>query len=206
MVGATIGTKLTQLGHQVMMGSRSADNPKAVAWAQSAGTNASHGTFADAVAFGDMVVLATSGSGTLPAIEQAGAAGFAGKIVMDITNPLDFSKGMPPTLFVGGTDSLGEQVQRALPDARVVKTLNTVNCLVMVNPGQLKDGNADMLMSGDDADAKAGVRELLESFGWHRVIDLGGIATARNTEAFVLLWVNLMGALGTPSFGYKIVQ
>jgi 8-hydroxy-5-deazaflavin:NADPH oxidoreductase len=206
VVGATIGSKLVSLGHEVKMGSRSAANEKAAAWASQAGGKASHGTFADAAAFGEMVWSCTSGSGALEALSAAGAANLRGKIVVDISNPLDFSKGFPPTLTIANTDSLGESIQRAFPDAKVVKTLNTVNCGVMVDPARVP-GDHDLFVSGNDAEAKRQVAEILRSwFGWKSVIDLGDISTARATEAYLLLWVRLYGALKTADFNLKIVR
>ncbi|MDB5035033.1 MAG: hypothetical protein JWQ98_2274 [Chlorobi bacterium] len=207
MVGNTIGTKLAQAGHDVMMGSRTSDNPKAVAWAESAGGGASHGTFADAAAFGEIIFNCTSGLATLQVLELAGAGNLAGKILIDISNPLDFSNGFPPTLSVCNDDSLGEQIQRAFPDLNVVKTLNTLTCAIMVNPG-LVAGDHTIFMSGNDAGAKTRVRDLLhEAFGWkpENIIDLGDITTARGTEMLLPIWLRLMGTLGTPNFNFNIV-
>jgi hypothetical protein len=146
------------------------------------------------------------GAAALEALRASGADNLRGKILVDISNPLDFSKGMPPSLGHHGEDSLAEQIQRAFPDAMVVKTLNTINADVMVDPS-LVPGDHDVLMSGNDADAKARVRAILTDwFGWKSVIDLGDISTARGTEAYVLLWVRLWSALGTPSFNLKIVK
>ena len=127
-------------------------------------------------------------------------------MLIDIANPLDFSAGMPPTLFVKDTDSLGEQIQRAFPDAKVVKTLNTINATLMVDPAELADGDHTIFVCGDDAGAKATVTELLRSFGWKDVIDLGDITTARGTEMLLPIWLRLMAPLGTPAFNFKIVH
>ena len=206
MVGNSIGGKLVALGHEVKMGSRTANNEKAAAWVASAGKNASQGTFADAAAFGELVFNCTSGAGTLAALEQAGQASLAGKILIDISNPLDFSKGFPPTLSVCNSDSLGEQVQKALPATKVVKTLNTMNTQIMVDPARVP-GDHDVFMCGDDGEAKATVAKILrEWFGWKHVIDLGGIAQARGTEMFLPLWVRLYGALQTPDFNIHVVR
>lgn len=204
-VGSTIGSKLIQLGHTVKMGSRTAGNEKAVAWVNKNGPSASEGTFEDAAEFGDLIVLCLNGSGTLHALKMAGSENFNDKTVIDITNPLDFSKGMPPILFVSNTDSLGEQIQRFLPGAKVVKTLNIVTADVMVNPS-LVPGEIDMLLCGDHDDAKAQTRKLLNNFGWKSIIDLGGIPSARLMEAYVLLWVNLWQKFGDPYFGVKFVK
>ncbi|AIZ63456.1 hypothetical protein PK28_06695 [Hymenobacter sp. DG25B] len=189
-VGQTLGAKLLSLGHEVMLGSRQAGNEKAVAWVQQHGGTAREGSFTDAAQFGELLIVATMGTGTIAAVEQAGAANAAGKTVIDLTNPLDFSQGMPPQLFVGVTDSLGEQVQRALPGAHVVKTLNLVNVAQMIDPASANGGGEpDMFLCGDDAGAKQQVTELLRQMGWRRITDLGGIQEARATEPFVLLWV-----------------
>ena len=207
MVGSTIASKLVSLGHEVKMGSRTANNEKAVAWANGAGAKASQGTFADAASAAELIFVATQGAGTLEALHAAGAQNLKGKIVIDISNPLDFSKGMPPTLFAGNTDSLGERVQAAFPDSKVVKTLNTVAAPVMVDPGQVNGGDHDMFVSGNDAAAKATVGEFLKTqFGWKNVHDLGDISTARGTESYLPLWIRLWGALRTPHFNVKIVR
>lgn len=206
MVGETIASKLAALGHEVKLGSRSATNEKATAWAAKAGAKASHGTFGDAAAFGEMVFLCTKGEAAVDVVRAAGKDALRGKILIDITNPLDFSKGMPPTLFTPGDDSLGERVQKELPDTRVVKTLNTVNCQIMVDAARI-GGDSDMFMSGNDAEAKATVaRFLKEQFGWKSVIDLGDITTARGTEGYLPLWIRMWGALGTADFNIKIVK
>jgi predicted dinucleotide-binding enzyme len=207
MVGNAIASRLTSLGHDVMMGARDAANEKAAIWVKGAGARASQGTFADAAGFGEVVFNCTAGVGSLAALEAAGARNLAGKILIDVSNPLDFSKGMPPTLTVCNTDSLGEQIQRAFPDTKVVKALNTLNCDLMVNPSLLASGDHDVFVSGNDAAAKAKVVEILKGwFGWKNVIDLGGITTARGVEMAVILWVSLMGAQKTHAFNYKIVR
>ena len=205
-VGAAIGSKLIELGHAVKMGARSATNEKAAAWVSGAGPNASHGTFADAAAFGEVLFNATSGQGSLEALAQAGAENMRGKVLVDIANPLDFSRGMPPSLTIVNTDSLGEQIQRAFPEVRVVKSLNTMNANVMVNPA-LVPGDHDVFVSGDDAEAKAQVTTILRDwFGWRSIIDLGGIASARGVEMILPLWVNLMVVKQTPMFNFRVVQ
>lgn len=205
-VGQRIGSKLAALGHEVKMGSRAAGNEKAVSWAQQAGAGASEGTFADAAAFGELVFNCTSGDGALAALEAAGADNLADKILLDLSNPLDFSKGFPPRLSIGNDDSLGEAIQRALPRTKVVKTLNTMSNPIMVEPGQIP-GDHVVFVSGDDAEAKRVVTRLLkEQFGWREVVDLGGISTARGTEAWLLLWTRLYAALGTGDFNIQIVR
>jgi predicted dinucleotide-binding enzyme len=205
-VGVTIGNKLVQLGHEVKMGSRSATHEKGLAWAKAAGNKASLGTFLDAATFGELAFNVTSGSGSLPAL-QAAAPGLEGKLVIDVSNPLDFSKGFPPTLFTGNTDSLGEQAQRALPTSKVVKALNTVTAAVMVDAKRVAGGDHTALICGNDAAAKAQVTTILKDwFGWVDVLDLGDISKSRGIESYLALWVRLYGALGTADFNIKIMR
>jgi 8-hydroxy-5-deazaflavin:NADPH oxidoreductase len=207
MVGKAIATKLVEVGHEVRMGSRDAANEKAAEWAGSVGEGASQGTFAAAAAFGELVFNCTAGEASLDALELAGEEALRDKVLVDVSNSLDFSQGMPPSLGVCNTDSLGEQIQRRFPEARVVKTLNTVNNEVMVDPG-LVAGDHDLFVCGDDEGAKAEVAALLESFGWsrERIIDLGGIRAARGTEGYVLLWLALLNSLGTAHLNIRVVR
>ncbi len=206
MVGEAIGTKLVQLGHSVKMGSRTANNDKAAAWVKQNGDKTSQGTFAEAAAFGEILFNCTSGKASLDALQLARAENLKGKVLIDIANPLDFSHGVPPSLLVCNTDSLGEQIQRAFPEAKVVKTLNTMNCNLMVNPGLLKDDHL-VFVSGNDAEAKATVTMILKDwFGWQSVIDLGDITTARGTEMVLPLWVSLLSKVGSPVFNFKLVK
>ena len=206
IVGQTIGTKLVQLGHEVKMGARTAANEKAAAWVKASGDRASQGTFADAAAFGELLFNCTSGGASLSVLGQAGAERMDGKVLIDVANPLDFSKGMPPTLAVCNTDSLGEQLQRAYPGVKVVKALNTMNTAVMVNPS-LVPGDHDVFLSGNDAGAKAQVAALLrEWFGWKTVIDLGDITTARGTEMLLPIWLRLWGVMGTANFNFHVAR
>ena len=205
MVGATVGSKLIQLGHEVKMGSRSASNENAVQWAKENGGQASTGTFADAAMFGEIVFNCTAGVASLAAINSAGANNLKGKILVDVANPLDFSKGMPPTLTVCNTDSLGEQIQKAFPSVRVVKALNTMNCKVMAEP-TLVGGEHDAFVCGNDPSAKAKVREVLTSFGWKSMIDLGDISAARGMEMLLPIWLRLMGQFQTANFNFKIAR
>jgi predicted dinucleotide-binding enzyme len=206
MVGNTIATKLIQLGHEVKMGSRTSGNEKAVQWAKANGPKASNGPFAEAAEFAEIIFNCTAGAASLEALKLAGAKNLKGKILVDISNPLDFSKGMPPTLTVCNTDSLGEQIQRAFPEAKVVKALNTINCNVMVTP-DIVPGTHDIFMSGNDSNAKSKVREILTDwFGWKSVIDLGDISTARGTEMYLALWVRLMAVNQTPNFNIKVTK
>jgi 8-hydroxy-5-deazaflavin:NADPH oxidoreductase len=183
-VGRALGYAFLALGHEVMVGSREPDKLKP--WVKAAGAGASAGTFEQAVRFGQLIVLATLGTGTENAIHIAGANNFIGKVVIDTTNPLDFSKGAPQ-LSIGHTDSLGERVQRALPGAWVVKAFNTVGNALMINP-QLPGGPPDMFICGDDDRAKSKVSEVCKDFGWG-VIDIGGIQGSRHLEPMCMVWV-----------------
>lgn len=217
MVGQSISARLSGLGHDVMIGTRDVaktlarsepdafGNPPFKAWhAKHAGVKL--GTLREAASHGEFIVNATHGVGSVETLKAAGEENLRGKILIDIANPLDFSRGILPSLAVSNTDSLGEQIQRAFPDVKVVKTLNTVNAFLQVNPELVAGGDHTIFMSGNDTGAKAKVGELLQSFGWRHVIDLGDITTARGTEMILPLWVRLMGALGTPMFGIKVVQ
>lgn len=206
MVGTTLGTKLVSLGHAVKIGSREAENEAAAKWVKQTGKGASQGTFAEAAAFGEIVLACLRGDVALPVIKSV-AAKLKHKIVVDISNPLDVAKGFPCPLIADlvNSNSLGEEVQKALPESFVVKTLNTVNCEVMVNPALVK-GETDLFISGNDAQAKAKVVEMLKSFGWKTVIDLGDIKTARGTEMLMPIWMNMYGLFGTPRFNFRIVR
>jgi predicted dinucleotide-binding enzyme len=205
-VGRAIASRLVEVGHEVKMGSRTRGNEKAVAWAKEAGASASEGTFADAAAFGEVLFNCTKGDQTLAVLEQAGAARLSGKLLVDIANPLDFSRGFPPSLSVCNTDSLGEQIQRAYPDVKVVKALNTMWNGVMVRPRMLADTH-HTFVSGNDPEAKSRVKAILESFGWRagEIVDLGDITTARGTEMYLPLWVRVFGATQNGAFNIKLV-
>jgi len=205
MVGATLGSKLVQIGHEVKMGSRSANNEKAIEWAAKNGARASFGTFADAAAFGEVVFNCTAGTVSLAALALAGTNNLRGKVLVDVANPLDFSKGMPPTLSVCNSDSLGEQIQRALPNVRVVKALNTMNCRVMVEPS-LVPGEHDVFVCGNDPQAKVRVTEILKSFGWRSIIDLGDITAARGTEMVLPIWLRLWNLYQNRHFNFRIAR
>jgi len=204
-VGNRLATKLASLGHEVKMGSRTANNPKAVEWAKANGPKASAGTFADAAKFGELVFNCTSGAVSLEALKMAGAANLGGKVLVDVSNPLDFSKGMPPTLTVCNTDSVGEQIQRAFPSVKVVKTLNTVANTLMVNP-KMVPGQHDVFVCGNDAKAKSTVAGILKSFGWQDPIDLGDITGSRGVEMILPLWIRLMMTYQNPAFNFKIAR
>ena len=217
VVGKTIAARLDDMGHEVMVGTRDPEetmtrsepdqfgNPPFSTWQQEH-PGVRLGAFAEAAAHGEMVVNATAGTVSLEALEMAGEDNLNGKILIDVSNPLDFSRGMPPTLWVSNTDSLGERIQQRFPEAKVVKTLHTMNAYVMVDPAQLAEADHTVFVSGDDAEAKAEVGELLRSFGWTDIIDLGDITTARGTEMLMPIWLRLFGALQKPVFNFKIVR
>jgi predicted dinucleotide-binding enzyme len=186
-VGRALGTGFVSRGHEVMMGGRDAASAKAKAWAASAGPRARTGSFAEAAAFGEAVVIATLWSGTENALTLAKPDAMAGKLVMDATNPLVFAPNAPPALALGHTDSGGEQVQRWLPKARVVKVFNIVGHTEMVDPA-FEHGPPDMFYCGNDEAAKKQVAEFLTAFGW-RSTDIGGIEGARVLEPLCILWV-----------------
>lgn len=200
-VGHAIGGKLVSLGHDVMMGARAADNPKVLAFAEKTGGRA--GRFVEAAAHGEVVFNCLRGDIALDVLTVVSAE-LEGKILADISNPLDFSRGVPPTLAINNTDSLGEVLQRGLPATKVVKTLNTVSNAVMVNPGAIRGQHA-VFVSGDDAGAKGRIKDLLRSFGWQQIIDLGDIASARGPEQYLPLWLRLMENLGTADFNIAVV-
>ncbi len=204
-VGRTIASKLVELGHEVTMGSRSADGDALLEWVGEAGERGSGGTFADAAAAAELVFNCTAGGASLEALAAAGAENLAGKTLIDVANPLDFSRGMPPTLSICNDDSLGERIQAAFPQARVVKALNTVNAAIMVVPDSVP-GDHNLFVCGDDGGAKSEATALLESFGWPHgsVIDLGDISAARGTEMYLPLWLRLMGSLGSAEFNIEV--
>ncbi|HEX5725247.1 MAG TPA: NADPH-dependent F420 reductase [Longimicrobiaceae bacterium] len=204
VVGHALGTGLTALGHEVMMGSRDRDNPKLREWVDLSGPRAAGGTFAEAADFGEVVVLATLWSATEDVLLAAGADRLAGKVVIDATNPLVFEPGKPPALALGHTDSGGEQVQRWLPGARVVKAFNTVGHAHMVNP-DFPCGPPDMFICGDDGDAKEVVTRILTDFGWS-TIDIGGIEGARLLEPLCILWVEYGVRTGTWDHAFKLLR
>lgn len=203
-VGKAIGNGFLGLGHEVCMGAREATNEKAAAWVASAGAGACHGTFAEAARFGEIVVLATLGAANEAVLQAAGQENLAGKVLIDTTNPLDFSQGFPPGLAVSGKDSGGEQVQRAAPDARVVKCWNTVGNALMFNP-DLPGGPPTMFICGDDAAAKAQVSALLAEVGWEAA-DVGGIAASRYLEALCIVWVATAAKTGQWNQAFKLLK
>jgi predicted dinucleotide-binding enzyme len=207
IVGKTISSKLTELGHEVKMGSRTSPNEKVTEWIASSGITISQGTFADAAAFGELIFNCTNGIATPEVLKFAGEKNLNGKILIDISNPLDFSKGFPPTLTICNNDSLGETIQRTYPELKVVKTLNTMNCGLMVKPSLIA-GDHTVFLSGNDADAKTEVKKMLASFGWSEknMIDLGDITTSRGAEQLLPIWVRLYGAFGNTNFNFQIAK
>ncbi|MET3921166.1 NAD(P)-binding domain-containing protein [Arthrobacter sp. UYEF20] len=216
-VGPTVAAALSTLGHNVVIGTRDPQatlartEPGATGGPAFAQWHETHGqigvaTFADAAAGSEIIVNATNGGGSLEALTAAGAANLAGKVVVDIANPLDFSQGFPPFLAPVNTDSLGEQLQRAFPEARVVKTLNTMTASVMVDPVGVAGGDHSVFVSGNDAEAKETVKGLLTGLGHRDIIDLGDITTARGAEMLLPLWLRVWGSLGTGHFNFKVAR
>jgi predicted dinucleotide-binding enzyme len=205
-VGQTIGSRLVELGNPVRMGSRTNDNPSARAWTKINGKLATQGTFEDAAQFGEVLFNCTSGMGSLSALQFAKSVNLNNKVLIDVANPLDFSRGTPPSLTVCNTDSLAEQIQRAHPLLNVVKALNTMNCEVMVHP-DLVPGNHDVFICGNNANAKAITTVILmDSFGWNSVVDLGDITSARGLEMVVPFWLSVRNKLGTDMFNFKVIK
>lgn len=215
IVGQVLGRKLAVVGHDVMLGSRTPHDLDVRRgqggtlrdWLRQIDSAARIASFEDAATHGEVVINATNGFGALHALQLAGTENLRGKILMDVSNPLDSSRGMPPTLSFCNTDSLGERIQSAFPDVRVVKTLNTINAHLMVDPGQLADGDHHIFVSGNDPRAKTLVIQYLKDwFGWKEVIDLGDITTSRGAEMLLPLWIRLWGTLHTPIFNIKVVR
>jgi predicted dinucleotide-binding enzyme len=203
-VGRTLAAGLTKAGHDVVLGSRDTSRAELVDFATDSGVRL--GSPAEAASHAEVLVNATPGMASEAALRAAGGADLDGTVLLDVANPLDFSAGFPPSLGVANTDSLAESLQRAFPNLRVVKALNTVNCNVMVDPGTLAEPSA-LFVAGDDAQAKDAVKSLLTSLGWQadQLVDLGGLSGARGMEAYLLLWIGLMGALGTAKFNVRLV-
>lgn len=203
MVAQALSARLAELGHNVVIGTR--DSEKLKGW-QSSNQRVKIGSFAETAAHGEMVFNATNGAASLQALTMAGPENLKGKILVDVSNPLDFSNGFPPSLFVCGTDSLAEQIQRAFPQTKVVKALNTVTARLMVYPQEVAGGDHQVFISANDMDAKMQVVDLLRAFGWINIFDLGDLSTARGTEAYMLLWVRLFGAMNTGMVNIKIMK
>jgi 8-hydroxy-5-deazaflavin:NADPH oxidoreductase len=220
-VGQTIASKLVELGYEVMLGTRNVKkklsnnakdgygNPPFNEW-HKANARVKLGSFEEAAAFGEIVINATHGGSSLDALKLARAKNLSGKVLVDIANPLDFSRGMPPSLLPGlnNTNSLGEEIQKTFPDARVVKTLNTMWCGLMVNPDMIGKGDHVNYISGNNAGAKSEVKKLLNQFGWRdeNLIDLGDISGARATESILTIWLRVMGVIQTSVFNFRLVR
>jgi predicted dinucleotide-binding enzyme len=208
VVGRTLAGKLVESGHDVVLGSRSATNEAAVGWAAEAGPRAKAATFFDAAAEAEVVINATPGAVSLEVLAAASTKNLAGKVLIDVANPLDHSAGFPPSLSISNTDSLAETIQRAFPTARVVKALNTMRADVMVAPDRLAGGDHDVFMAGDDAEAKEVVAGLLREFGWRpeHIRDLGPLEAARGLEMWLPLWLRIFLKQGTSVFNIKVVS
>jgi 8-hydroxy-5-deazaflavin:NADPH oxidoreductase len=203
-VGRCLATGFSSRGHEVMIGSRDPTRPELLEWLSGEGAGIQAGTFAEAAEHGDLLVLAVLGNAAEEAIAEADAGNFSGKVVVDTMNPLDFSGGFPPKLSIAGEDSLGERVQRALPDAKVVKAFNTIGNGYFVNPS-FSEGRPTMLIAGDDADAKRTVGDALADFGWPAPVDIGGIEGSRELEAICIAWVKIGGLRGSWDHGFKLL-
>jgi 8-hydroxy-5-deazaflavin:NADPH oxidoreductase len=221
VVGKTIASKLVELNHDVMMGTRNVSdkvtstekdtygNPPFNEWLK-ANNKVKLGSFAEAAAFGDLVINATNGGNSVTALINAGAKNLAGKVLIDIANPLDFSNGMPPSLLPGlnNTNSLAEEIQRTFPETMVVKTLNTMWCGLMINPNLVGNGDHVNFISGNNTNAKTKVRKILNQFGWldENIIDIGDITGARATESLLPIWLRVMGVTKNGAFNFKLVR
>lgn len=221
IVGQTFASKLTELGHDVMMGTRDVQeklkeegtdrygNPPLKDWIAANGS-VKLVSFADAAEFGELIINATNGANSLNALDLATEENLAGKIIIDVSNPLDFSRGMPPFLIEGlnNTNSLGEEIQKEFPDSRIVKTFNTMNCFLMVNPGHVGKGNHVNYISGNDSDAKTQVKEFIKQLGWkdENILDLGDISAARAQESVLLIWLRIMQKLNSAEFNFQVVK
>ena len=203
-VGRRLADGLRGCGHDVMIGSRDPAKPELRQWLAEQGAGIAAGTFAQTAAHGDLLVLALLGNAAEEGITAAGRENFSGKVVIDAMNPLDFSGGFPPKLSIAGEDSLGERVQRALPDAKVVKAFNTIGSPYFVQPS-FSGGQPTMLIAGDDDHAKGVVQDLLADFGWSDVVDIGGIEGSRELEAICIAWVKIGGRRGAWDHGFRLL-
>ena len=203
-VGRRLATGFSSRGHSVMLGTRDADKPELREWLAGDGAGIEIGTFAQTAAYGELLVVALLGGAAETAIADTGADKFAGKVVIDAMNPLDFSAGFPPKLSITGEDSLGERVQRALPDAKIVKAFNTIGNAYFVDPS-FNEGQPTMLIAGDDEGAKRTVGDVLADFGWPDPIDIGGIEGSRELEAICIAWVKIGGQRGAWDHGFKLL-
>ena len=216
IVSRTLSGRLARGGNDVMMGTRdvvslmgrdAGEQQESFAQWHEANPRVKVAEFAEAAEFGEVVINATSGLASLEVLGHIGKQRLAGKILIDVANALDFSKGMPPLLAYCNNDSLGERIQQALPHTKVVKTLNTMNARVMVDPRAVAGGDHHVFLSGNDPIAKRKVADYLRIwFGWRNAIDLGDITTARGTEMLLPVWLRLWDVLETPMFNFKVVR
>lgn len=204
VVGRRLAVGFASRGHDVMIGSRDPGKPELREWQAGEGTGIGAGTFAETAAFGELLVLAVLGDAAEQVLTEAGPVSFSGKVVIDTMNPLDFSAGFPPTLSITGADSLGERVQRQLPEAKVVKAFNTIGNAYFVDP-VFAEGKPTMLIAGDDTDAKRLVGDVLADFGWPEPVDIGGIEGSRELEAICIAWIKIGGARGAWDHGFKLL-
>ena len=203
-VGRRLAGAFRSRGHDVMIGSRDPAKPELREWLSGDGAGVEAGTFAQAAEHGELLVLAVLGNAAEEAIADAGRDNFSSKVVIDAMNPLDFSGGFPPKLSITGEDSLGERVQRALPDARVVKAFNTIGNPYFLDP-KFSEGEPTMLIAGNDEGAKRTVGDVLADFGWSNTVDIGGIEGSRELEAICIVWVKIGGARGAWDHGFKLL-
>lgn len=217
VVGQTLGLKLVQLGHSVMLGTRDPSNLDELKgyesdahtlrdWLTVAGSQGSVGTFREAAVFGELVINAINGAASLEVLQTAGEEHLDGKTLIDVSNPIDFSHGFPLTLFVKDTDSLGEILQREFPNVQVVKTLNAMTAALMVNPRLVGNGDHTVFLSGNDMKAKAQVTELLRELGWYDILDLGDISTARGPEMMLSIGHSVMRTLSPAVTAFKVLR
>jgi 8-hydroxy-5-deazaflavin:NADPH oxidoreductase len=221
VVGRTLASRLVDLDHDVMMGTRNVSeklvskekdsygNPSFSEWIKE-NNRIKLGTFAETAAFGEIVINASNGSNSVTALILAGTKNLAGKVLIDIANPLDFSNGMPPSLLPGlnNTNSLGEEIQKTFPESLVVKTLNTMWCGLMVDPKLVGNGDHINFISGNNSEAKRKVGKLLKQLGWsdENIIDIGDITGARATESLLPIWLKIMSVKKNGAFNFKIVS
>lgn len=203
IVGQQLGLGFIKLGHEVKVGSR--DASKLVEWEKNAGEKASKGSFEGAAKFGEVIILATSWSGTQNAISISGKENFNGKVVIDVTNPLDFSEGAPPKFAVELGNSGGEQVQNWLPNSKVVKAFNTISAYTMCNP-ELEEGAPDLFIAGNDDEAKKTVSSYADKWGWANIVDLGDISQSYWLETLAMLWINFAFKNNQWTHAFKLLR
>jgi len=204
VVGQQLGLGFLRIGHEVKIGTR--DTLKLTEWKQKAGANASVGSFADAAAFGEVIILATLWGGTKSAIESAEKDNLKNKILIDITNPLDFSQGVPPKFAVEIGNSGGEQVQKWLPDTKVVKAFNTISAYIMISPVREEGGDPDLFIAGNDENAKKQVTQFAAQIGWKSIVDMGDISQSYWLEAFAMLWIQYGFKFNNWTHAFKLMK